>query len=279
MLLSIITINYNKGEGLIKTVNSVLNQSFSDFEYIVIDGNSDDGSVEFLESIDAKCFRYISEPDFGIYNAMNKGIEMATGKYLLFLNSGDFLENKNVLDNASTYLNKDFSIMAGTIVFEGDKGKRLREHPENLTFSYLVGNAISHPSTFIKRNLFIKYGNYDESLKIVADWAFFLKVLGLNNESYFKIPKTISVFDTTGVSSEEENLNNVYKERESVLASYFTRVFNNENDTYIFNKFVGTNKRFKYLQIIDNYPFFRKIATLKLGALVWIIKRFYNIGK
>jgi glycosyltransferase involved in cell wall biosynthesis len=275
--LSIITINYNNYQGLKKTVKSVLDQSVIDFEYVVIDGGSDDGSLEFLESIKADCFRYISEPDSGIYNAMNKGIQMASGKYLLFLNSGDFFGNEDVLTNISTYLNKDFSILAGNIIFEDDKGKRLREHPEILTFSYLVSNAISHPSTFLKRNLFVKYGNYDESLKIVADWAFFLKVLGLNNESYFKIPETISVFNTTGVSSEEENLDSVYKEREEVLSSYFPRIFNNENDSYIFNKFISTNKRFKYLKILDDYPLFRKIATIKLGALVWITKLFHKV--
>lgn len=277
MKLSIITINYNNAEGLKQTVNSVLNQTYKDFEHIVIDGNSNDGSIDVLKSKEAVNFKYISEPDSGIYNAMNKGIKTATGKYLLFLNSGDYLENENVLENVHHYLNDDYSILAGSIIFEEHAGSRPREHPDKMTFSYLIGNAISHPSTFIKRDLFSKYGNYDESFKIVSDWAFFVKVLGLNNESYFKIPETITVFDTKGVSSKKENLDNVYIEREKVLAQYFPRIFNNENDKYIFNKFISTNKRFKYLRIIDNYPFFRKITTLKLGAVVWIIKLFHKV--
>jgi len=274
--LSIITINYNNALGLEKTMQSVNNQTWNAFEHIVVDGNSTDESLDVIKSFKYSNLKYISEPDAGIYNAMNKGIEKATSKYLLFLNSGDYLEHENTLENVHHYFKGDCSILAGNIIFEEEKGSRIREHPEKLIFSYLVGNAISHPSTFIRRDLFSKYGNYDESFKVVSDWAFFVKVLGLNNESFKKIPKVITVFDTKGVSSKEDNLDNVYKEREKVLAQYFPRIFNNDNDTYIFNKFLSTNKRFKYLRIIDNYPFFRKITTFKLGALVWIAKLFYR---
>ena len=274
MLLSIITINYNDAFGLNKTMQSVEKQSWNKFEHVIIDGNSSDDSLNIINSFKYENLKFISEPDTGIYNAMNKGIKMASGKYLLFLNSGDFLENDSVLENVHHYLNDNYSILAGNIIFEEDSGRRLREHPEKITFSYLVGNAISHPSTFIKSSLFNTYGNYDESLKIVSDWAFFLKVLGLNNESFKKIPKTITVFDTKGISTKKENLQKVYDERKMVATSYFPRIFNNANDTYIFEKFIQTNKRFKYLKIIDDYPFYRKIATLKLGALVWLIKLF-----
>ena len=275
--LSIITINYNNFEGLKKTVESVISQTYTDFQYIVIDGNSNDGSAEFLKTVKRDDYNYISEPDSGIYNAMNKGIKIAKGKYLLFLNSGDFLENDNVLHTINHHLDGDYSILAGNIVFDEDSGRRLREHPEKISFSYLVGNAISHPSTFIKRNLFLEYGNYDERFKIVSDWAFFLKVLGVNNESFCKISETITIFDTKGISSKNESLAMVNIEREKVLSIYFPRIYSNENDKYIFNKFISTNKRFKYLKIIDDYPFFRKVTTVKLGALVWVIKRFYKV--
>ncbi|WP_412560339.1 glycosyltransferase family 2 protein [Winogradskyella sp. MIT101101] len=277
--LSIITITYNNAEGLKQTMESVAAQTWGDFEHIVVDGNSTDNSVAIIKSFDYKNLIWVSESDSGIYNAMNKGINRASGKYVLFLNSGDYLENEKVLTNVLKYLSDNFSVLSGHMIFNEDSGKRLREHPNKMTFSYLVGNAISHPSTFIKRELFVKYGFYDEEFKVVSDWAFFLKVLGIHNESYLKIPLIISVFDTKGVSSNIDNLDKVYKEREKVLASYFPRVFNNENDTYIFNKFIETNKRFRYLQIIDNYPFFRKIATLKLGAMAWLIKLFYKKAK
>ena len=178
--LSIITINYNNALGLEKTMQSVNNQTWNAFEHIIVDGNSTDDSLEVIKSFNYNNLKYISEPDLGIYNAMNKGIEKATGKYLLFLNSGDLLENEKTLENVHHYFESDCSILAGNIIFEEDAKSRLREHPEVITFSYLVGNAISHPSTFINGDLFSKYGNYDESFKVVSDWAFFVKVLGLN---------------------------------------------------------------------------------------------------
>jgi len=273
-ILSIITINYNNAKGLKKTMDSVEAQTWQEFEHIVIDGNSTDNSVEIVKSYTYKNLDWLSEPDLGIYNAMNKGIEKASGKYLLFLNSGDSLENNRALENVKDYFKTDEAVMSGNIVFEDENGSRLREHPEKMTFSYLVGNAISHPSTFIKRELFDTYGRYDESLKIVSDWAFFLKVLGLNAESYLKISETVSVFDATGISSKKENLKQVYQERTKVLERHFPRVFNNEEDTYIFEKFISTNKRFRYLRLIEQYPFFRKATTVILSLIVAITKLF-----
>ncbi|MCA0153717.1 glycosyltransferase family 2 protein [Winogradskyella vincentii] len=274
LLLSIITINYNDAVGLKITMDSVNAQNLKEFEHIIIDGNSTDESLEVIKSFNYGKLNYISEPDSGIYNAMNKGIKMASGKYLLFLNSGDYLKNKDVVSMVRPYLKKDYSVLSGNIIFDEDAGPRLREHPEKITFSYLVGNAISHPSSFIKRSLFKTYGLYDESYKIVSDWAFFVKVLGLNNESFLKLPVTVSVFDTKGVSSNENNYKEVYAERRRVLGAYFPRVFNNEHDTYIFEKFLKTNKRFRYLKVIDKSPFFRKLATLQLGISAKLLKLF-----
>ena len=106
--LSIITINYNNQSGLQRTVESIVNQTWKEFEYIVIDGGSTDGSAAYLESQN-KIFDYwVSEKDLGIYNAMNKGIKAATGHYLLFLNSGDELLNDKVLaQNHHNLENKD----------------------------------------------------------------------------------------------------------------------------------------------------------------------------
>ncbi|MUU77651.1 glycosyltransferase family 2 protein [Winogradskyella endarachnes] len=277
--ISIITINYNNVYGLKLTAESVLNQTFSNFEYIIIDGDSNDGSKAYLQTITRDNFICISEPDSGIYNAMNKGIEKASGDYLLFLNSGDVLENDNVIETIQPYLEQDISVLSGNIIFNENSGKRLREHPNKMTFSYLVGNAISHPSTFIKKSLFVKYGNYSEEYKIVSDWAFFLKVLGLNNESYKKIPEVISIFDTKGVSTNSDNLKSIYAERQLVLKTFFPRIFNNDGDTLIFNHFIHQNKRFRMLKEIENYSFFRKVTTLKLKLILWFAKLFSKPSK
>ena len=98
MKLSIITINFNDREGLDKTIQSVINQAYKEFEYIVIDGASTDGSVDVIKKYADKLTHWVSEPDSGIYNAMNKGTQMASGEYCLYLNSGDFLAEDDVLE-------------------------------------------------------------------------------------------------------------------------------------------------------------------------------------
>lgn len=254
--LSIITINYNNKEGLIKTVNSVANQTWKEFEYIIIDGGSNDGSKEYIES-QSQYFNYwVSEKDSGIYNAMNKGIINSNGEYLLFLNSGDCLFNNHVLFDMIDKLNTDASFVCGHLYYEIDNEKRIRKHPDTMSFSYLVSKTVSHPSTFIKKAMFDKYGVYNEENKIISDWEFFFKALGLNGESYQKIDYTITNFDMAGISSSE--IEKVKNEKEIVLKKYLPYIFNNENDSYIFDKFRETNKRFKYLKIIDNHPFLEK---------------------
>jgi glycosyltransferase involved in cell wall biosynthesis len=264
--LSIITINYNNREGLIKTVCSVLNQTWQEFEYIIIDGGSTDGSKEYIES-QSQYFNYwVSEKDSGIYNAMNKGIIKANGNYLLFLNSGDSLFNNDVLSNIIDKLNLDISFVCGHLYYEINNEKIIREHPDTMSFSYLVSKTVSHPSTFIKKTMFDKYGLYNEENKIVSDWEFFFKTLGLNGENYLKIDNTITNFDMAGISSSE--IEKVKTEKQIVLNKYLPYIFNNENDNYIFDKFKETNKRFKYLKIIDKNPFFRKMVTFQLAMIV-----------
>ena len=103
MKLSIITINFNDAKGLEKTIQSVINQTYKDFEYIVVDGASTDGSVDVIKKYSNKLTHWVSEPDTGIYNAMNKGTRMASGEYCLYLNSGDFLADNDVLEKAFNY--------------------------------------------------------------------------------------------------------------------------------------------------------------------------------
>ena len=113
---SIITINYNNKDGLLKTIESVLCQTYKDFEFIVIDGGSTDGSREIIEKYAGHIDYWVSEPDKGIYNAMNKGIKVAHGDYLNFMNSGDYFYNENVLNDTLAYLNDD--IVSGRSVNE-----------------------------------------------------------------------------------------------------------------------------------------------------------------
>jgi glycosyltransferase involved in cell wall biosynthesis len=268
-ILSIITINYNDALGLEKTINSVVNQTWNEFEYIIIDGGSSDDSLNVIEKNKNEIAYFVSENDKGIYNAMNKGILAAKGQYVLFLNSGDFLINELVLVKAKEYFVQNSDFICGNLYYELNGESIVKKHPDQLTFSYLVSKTIYHPSTFIKRELFDKFGLYNEENKIVSDWEFFFKALALNGASYLKIDKTITNFDMMGISSTQINL--VLKEKKEVFQKIMPYVFNNEKDSYIFDKFRETNKRFKLLKEIDKFPLLRKFATIQLYFIKGLI--------
>ena len=157
IVLSIITINYNNLGGLMTTVSSVKNQTWQEFEYIVIDGGSCDGSKEYLESQSQFLDTWVSEKDSGIYNAMNKGINMAKGDYLLFLNSGDHLFNEKALELSHIYLiEKDLICFNLQMVRNGVA--RITKSPSKICFSDLYSSSLPHPATFMKRELFNEVG-------------------------------------------------------------------------------------------------------------------------
>ncbi len=253
--LSIITINYNNLEGLKRTIESIVNQTWQEFEYVIIDGGSTDGSAAYIESQSAHFDYWVSEPDKGIYNAMNKGIAKATGEYLLFLNSGDHLFKQNILaENHHTM--KYFDLIYFDLQIIDRNECFINEYPDILTFSYFVKNTLPHPATFIKRNLFAKRGLYDESLKIVSDWKLLMVSVCKYGSSYLKVNKTMSVFYLDGFSSSSENRELLLKEREQVL-----------NDEFAF--FIHDNEEINYLRgVVSNLRKSRKINWLiKLGLI------------
>ena len=224
MKLSIITINYNNREGLKKTINSVINQTFRDFEYILIDGGSEDGSKEIILQHEAQFSYWRSEKDHGIYNAMNKGILAAKGDYLLFLNSGDCLASNDILEQVfATPLKED--IVYGNLLFESQDGNHtLGIYPDELNVYNVLEGSLPHPASFIKRQLFDN-SLYTESYRIVSDWEFWIKKIIMEGVSYKHISLTISRFDTTGISSNSQRCN---EERELVLQRLFPRMIYSE---------------------------------------------------
>lgn len=216
MKISIITINYNNGKGLEKTVNSVISQTYSDFQYIVIDGNSDDNSREILSRFDDEIDYWVSEPDSGIYNAMNKGITAAEGEYLLFLNSGDEFYNSEVLEKVNPFLATADLVSGSTYLIENGK-KIIVNSPASLSFKHMYRYSIDHPSTFIRRSLFKTVGLYDEDLKIVSDWKWFITALAKYGALYKSIPLTIATFTADGISSQPQNKALLLAERKKVL--------------------------------------------------------------
>lgn len=216
--LSIITINYNNLDGLKRTVESVVNQTWQEFEYIIIDGGSTDGSAEYIASQSENIDYWVSEPDKGIYNAMNKGIAKATGEYLLFLNSGDELYDLEILDKNNIAVHTEDFVYFDIFLFFSTETK-IHQYPELLNFESFMFGSLGHPTTFIKRDLFYKIGYYDESLKIVSDWKFFMIAILKYGCSSRKVNKTLSKFYMDGISS--NNVEDVILERQKVLVEYF----------------------------------------------------------
>lgn len=219
-LLSIITINYNDILGLERTIKSVQSQTIQDFEHIIIDGNSSDGSQELIIKTQENYSYWVSESDEGIYDGMNKGIVKAKGDYILFLNSGDDFSYDNALKDAMKYLHTFDFIYANIKVKDGNKGV-IRKNPKELTFRYLFDNVPTHQSTFIRRGLFEKIGVYDSSLQIVADWKFFIIAICKYNATYNYVDKVFTNFYLGGISSRPENMKKVQAERKLVLEKEF----------------------------------------------------------
>lgn len=217
MKLSIITINWNDEAGLRKTIESVLGQTArKELEYIVIDGASTDGSPQVLEEYGDRIDRWVSEPDSGIYNAMNKGVRMSTGEYLLFMNSGDTLYNSTVVETLLPELESGEDIVTGKMLYSG-KG-RYSQADDPITLLFLYQSSLPHDATFIRRQLLIDTP-YDESLRIASDWKFFVQVIVQQNCSYKIVDHVVSEFDTHGISAKNRDL--CKQERDKALDELF----------------------------------------------------------
>ena len=213
MKLSIITVNYNDEKGLECTIKSVLSQTFRDFEYIVIDGGSTDKSVDVIKKYESNIDYWVSEPDGGIYQGMNKGLQQAKGDYVNFMNSGDCFHTPDVLEQIFS-LGTDADIITGTHV--GSPHPNIGK--DGITMYALCTGAVDHQASFIKRDVALRHP-YDEKYRIVSDWKFFIEALILDNCSFFYTDTIVVDVDMTGISNTDYSLNN--RERKSVLEELF----------------------------------------------------------
>lgn len=218
--LSIITINYNNLPGLQRTVESVVGQTWQEFEYIIIDGGSADGSAAYIESHNKHLDYWVSEPDKGVYNAMNKGIAHATGDYLLFLNSGDLLLSNSVLEENKVEFHTE-DLICFDILMRSTETEFIKSSPSSSILPYLYLDTFPHQSTLIRNRLFDAIGFYDEKLKIVADWKFLLQAIVLHSASYKKIGRLLSIYYLDGISSNQSNHLLMINERHAVLNTDF----------------------------------------------------------
>lgn len=218
--VSVVTINYNNGAGLSATMESVLAQSCPGLEYIVIDGGSTDGSRDVIARRSTRLAFWVCEPDRGIYHAMNKGIVNATGRYVLFLNSGDYFHSADALERLLS-ASDDRDIVYGDLILHEAGVRKMWRCPDTLSFNHFRRSSLPHPASLIKRSLFDSMHLYDEDLRIVADWAFFAEAICLRHATCKRVPFPVSEFHTDGVSSDASHKDLVNREREASLRKHF----------------------------------------------------------
>lgn len=229
MKISIVTINYNNVEGLKRTLASVAEQSYRDLEHIIIDGGSTDGSVDVIKEYVAAnpnndpffkhTIKGVSEKDNGIYNAMNKGIRKAAGAYVQILNSGDILAASNVTERMVAEIEKAEypELLYGNMIKKDyATGKILGKSREvEYSLRQYYASTMNHDCCYFRRDLFETYGLYDENLKIVSDWKWFLQAIGIGQVKPEYVDIDVTIFDASGIS--ETNLELRNKERRQVL--------------------------------------------------------------
>lgn len=197
--ISIVTINRNNKAGLEKTCRSVVSQTVKPYEWIIIDGDSTDGSVDVIKQYAEYISYWVSEADNGIYNAMNKGVDRVTGDYVQFLNSGDSLASVSVVSEVQTFLtNRNCDYMVGRVMLDGVKEHQIVP-PNDVSGSFLFQSYLSHPAAFVRSSL-IKCIHFDEDFKISSDWIFSVKALLLTNAKYQSSDILVADYDTNGVS-------------------------------------------------------------------------------
>jgi glycosyltransferase involved in cell wall biosynthesis len=257
--LSIITINFNNLSGLKRTVDSVINQTWGEFEYIIIDGGSTDGSVEYIKEMQ-KHFRYwVSEADNGIYNAMNKGIFAANGEYVYFLNSGDCLLDNNTLGNVFLEIEVENKSDSRKDVFLGSTRQEgfeaLINPPEEVTLYHMFKSTLPHQGIFMPREKAAKF-SFREDYKIISDWILCVEVLreGVVDFKILQNTKVIATNEPFGTCSDD----NIRLEKSRFIDEHH----------HLFRRFEDYQSiRFKYDQI-------KNVANANLlNQILWKVMR------
>lgn len=204
MKISIITIAYNSEDTIEDTILSVINQTYKNIEYIIVDGGSTDKTIEIIEKYKENIQTFISEPDKGIYDAMNKGIRLATGELIGILNSDDFYANKNVIKNIAEHIKENDSIYADLVYVDRkdtDKVIRYWKSGEYKKNAFLKGWMPPHPTFFLKKAIYEQYGTYNLSLKSAADYELMLRVLHKEKITTIYYPEIITKMRVGGQSN------------------------------------------------------------------------------
>ena len=247
MILSIITITKNDKLGLQKTLESVASQILwgHDIQHVIVDGGSLDGSVELIrEYAERKSYvEWISEPDNGIYNAMNKGILMAVGEYCLFLNGGDYLHDNYVLQKVMN-ISMSADIVCGNAIFEASKyvQREIVIPPDNLKASDLLLHYLPHQAAFIRRDLFTQMHLYDESYKIISDWLFFAEAIIKKECSYQHISIVVAHCESEGMSNNPKFRTQVMEEHQRGESTLFPLLYTDYHELRVARAILNSNE-------------------------------------
>lgn len=218
--LSIITINYNNSSGLKKTMASVLSQSFTDYEYIVIDGGSTDGSKELILENENRLAHWVSEKDDGVFDAQNKGLKKAKGEFVQVLNSGDELASPTILEEIFSGKHYDADILYGNMYLVGRSGQKQKGYmPASLTINHMVKDTLWHPASFVRRKFFDTSGYYDLNYKLTSDYEWFLRAVVKYRASLFYLNRFIVNFYEDGLTSDPQNTSKILAERRKAQQS------------------------------------------------------------
>lgn len=229
MKITIITATYNSAETLRYTFDSVLNQTYTNYEYIVVDGLSKDGTLDIIKEYADKFngrMRYISEKDKGLYDAMNKGVKMATGDVIGILNSDDFYTSNDILEVIATNI-KEHNVDAvyGDIHFvnNDDLGKCVRYYSSKIFSRRLMrlGFMPAHPSFYCKREVYDKYGAFNTKYRIAADFDSLFRFIYINKISTLYIKRDFVTMRTGGISTDGFRSRwLIMKEHSKIMKSY-----------------------------------------------------------
>ena len=267
MTFSIITINLNNSVGLKKTAEGIASQSCRDYEWIVIDGGSTDGSMDVINSYFNIIAYSVSEPDAGIYNAMNKGVWAANGDYLMFLNSGDCLYDKDVL---SDFIKQNIQgdIVYGNTERVGRDGVHCGEDvpTRHLSLQYLLYKRLNHQSMFFSRKCFVNH-RYDETFKLLGDMELMVR-LAMQGAKFFYWDRFIVKYDVTGISARIDTKPEIDKAIEKnipefILLDYVESTYNDSDIAKMSRDIIYSNRFIRTLTRLFMYPIYGIHKLLK----------------
>ena len=274
MKISIITVCRNSEKTIETTIKSVLSQTYKNIEYIIIDGDSKDKTKDIVLSYGDRISKFVSEPDKCLWEAMNKAIRLATGDFLYFINSDDYIFDRNVIDDTvKVILEKpELDFIYGDVEIRESKKKAIIQKspcPTEIIESMILRGTIPHVGSFIKSDLFQKIGIYNENCKIASDYEWITKLMQDQTVNIFYFPRVIASFSAGGLSSNaQETLTEIF-EVQNAATIYQT-------EYWIKRRFINLQKELIEVQKLSDERF-AFIESTTIGKLLISLKKAVNL--